>query len=153
MAEEAFGSRFQDWYLVPASGFEARLKAARHFGTGNEIGQPLAVGCWQSGLVPDDPQRGWVMSVYTRPAARGLGYSDALMNQLAADARAKGMTSLGLHVVTTNAAALGLYRRLGYVDSGTKGVVSDLGYPEYRMILDLNRDDPRSASAPLGPDH
>ena len=87
--------------------------------------------------MPEDPKRGWVMSVYTRPAARGQGYSDAVMQAIAADARAAGMTSLGLHVVQTNRAALALYQRLGYVDCGAKDVVSDLGHPEYRMVLTL----------------
>lgn len=134
---EAFGSRYEDWRHVPPSGFQQRLIDARHFAAGAEAGKPLAVACWQAGLVEEDPLRGWVMSVYTRPAARGQGYSEAVMNHIAEDARAAGMTSLGLHVVKTNTPALRLYARLGFVDSGMGGVVSDMGHPEYRLLLDL----------------
>lgn len=139
LAGEAFGSRYEDWCDVPASGYEKRLDDARHFAAGAELGHPLAVACWQAGLDRDDPQRGWLMSVYARPAARGQGYSEAVLNHIAADARAAGMTSLGLHVVRTNVAALRLYRRLGYVDSGIDGILSDLGHPEYRLVLELGR--------------
>ncbi len=135
----AFGSRYEDWCDVPASGFEQRLRDARHFAAGEAIGAPLAVGCWQPGMVAEDPLRGWVMSVYARPQARGKGYVDAVMTHIAEDAQAAGMTSLGLHVVTTNERALRLYRRLGYVDSGATGIISDMGHPEYRLVLDLAR--------------
>ncbi|WP_312526596.1 GNAT family N-acetyltransferase [Paracoccus sp. (in: a-proteobacteria)] len=139
---EAFGSRYEDWCDVPAAGFEQRLRDARHFGAGEVEGQPLAVGCWQAGMVGEDPFCGWVMSVYARPEARGRGYVDRVMQHIAQDAAAQGMTSLGLHVVTTNTQALRLYQRLGFVDSGKSGIVSGMGHPEYKMILDLSGDKP-----------
>ncbi|AGT07940.1 GNAT family N-acetyltransferase [Paracoccus aminophilus] len=137
LAPRAFGSRYEDWRDVPLSSFKKRLSDARHFAAGEADGRPLAVGCWQEGMVSDDPAQGWVMSVYARPEARGLGYAQAVMARIAEDARAAGMTSLGLHVVTTNHAALRFYARLGYADSGIAGVMSNLGDPEFRLMLDL----------------
>ncbi|MFD2841837.1 hypothetical protein [Paracoccus cavernae] len=50
---EAFGSRYEDWRHVPPSGFQQRLIDARHFAAGAEAGKPLAVACWQAGLVEE----------------------------------------------------------------------------------------------------
>lgn len=133
----AFGSLYRDWASQPLSRFEERLRQARHFATGERLGQPLAVACWQAGLDLENPKLGWVMSVYARPIARGRGYSDALFDHLAQDAAKAGMTSLGLHVGQGNHAALRLYHRCGFRDSGATHILNDFGLPEYRLIRDL----------------
>lgn len=48
-------------------------------------------------------------------AARGLGVGRALVDECVARARAMGATELGLHTSQSMAAAVRLYRRLGFV--------------------------------------
>lgn len=135
-APEAFGSRYEDWFDAPLSRFRNRLDESRHFAAGEVQDVPLAVACWQAGIT-QETRCGWIMSVYTRPTARGRGYAEAVLNAIAEDARAHGMTSLGLHVVKTNYAAQSLYRHLGYVDSGIQGLVNAMGSPENRLFLSI----------------
>ncbi|TAL92663.1 MAG: GNAT family N-acetyltransferase [Rhodanobacter sp.] len=55
-----------------------------------------------------------VYSLATRPEARGRGIGAALLAAAAAAARRRGCRALRLEVRTDNAAAIGLYERLGY---------------------------------------
>ena len=58
---------------------------------------------------------GWteISAVCTDPSARGRGLAGALVRELVGRARARGDASL-LHVLGTNAGALGLYEHLGF---------------------------------------
>ncbi len=55
-----------------------------------------------------------VYSLATRPEARGQGIGAALLEAAAVAARRRGCRVLRLEVRTDNAAAIGLYERLGY---------------------------------------
>jgi ribosomal protein S18 acetylase RimI-like enzyme len=64
---------------------------------------------------PDpDPLMAWVFEVEIEPAYRGRGYGRAAMRLAEEQARARGMTSLGLNVHGQNAVARSLYESLGY---------------------------------------
>lgn len=56
-----------------------------------------------------------VKRMYVRPAARGLGLADALMARLAQTALAQGRTLLRLETGNRALAAIGFYRRCGFV--------------------------------------
>jgi ribosomal protein S18 acetylase RimI-like enzyme len=58
-----------------------------------------------------------ISAVCTHPEHRGKGLAANLIARLATDHREQGVVSF-LHVAATNARAIDLYRRLGFVESG-----------------------------------
>lgn len=62
-----------------------------------------------------------VKRLYTRPEARGSGAAKALMAALEAEAKARGITEILLETGPRLAAAMQLYRRLGYQSRGPFG--------------------------------
>jgi putative acetyltransferase len=62
-----------------------------------------------------------VKRVYVDPSARGLGLSKKIMAALEADAIASGVSIARLETGIHQPEALGLYRRLGYMDRGSFG--------------------------------
>jgi ribosomal protein S18 acetylase RimI-like enzyme len=76
----------------------------------------VAVGwLWLAVPGPDpDPLMAWVFEVEIEPAFRERGYGRVAMQLAEDEARARGMTSLGLNVHGHNAVARSLYESLGY---------------------------------------
>jgi ribosomal protein S18 acetylase RimI-like enzyme len=58
------------------------------------------------------------LGMLVRADRRGRGVGDALVRACVAWARAAGAERLGLHVFPHNAAAIGLYRKHGFVERG-----------------------------------
>jgi len=88
------------WLLLGFSGQEA-------------VGVFLAneiVSVEQSGIVL------WVEELYVVPSARRRGVARGILNFVAEEARRKGIVSVELEVVPTQAAAFKLYRGMGFVD-------------------------------------
>jgi ribosomal protein S18 acetylase RimI-like enzyme len=70
---------------------------------------------WLSVPGPDpDRLMAWVYNIEVDPAFRGRGYGRAAMILAEDEARARGMTSLGLNVHGHNTVARSLYDSLGY---------------------------------------
>jgi GNAT superfamily N-acetyltransferase len=59
-----------------------------------------------------------LISMWVDPEARGLGGAEALIEAVAAWARAGGAQSLALWVFESNARARTLYRRVGFTETG-----------------------------------
>jgi ribosomal protein S18 acetylase RimI-like enzyme len=59
-----------------------------------------------------------LISMWVAPFARGQGVGDALVGAVIMWARAQGAIGVELDVRETNAAAISLYRRNGFVDHG-----------------------------------
>lgn len=137
IAPEAFDTVLAEWQNRPLADFAARLEAVPTFAAGTEPGSPLAVASWQAQLDSRDPRRGWLLSVYARPKARGRGYAEAAIRAVLNDATSAGMSSVGLHVLAVNGHAIALYRRLGFVETTRDGLVNGRGAPEIEMILPL----------------
>jgi ribosomal protein S18 acetylase RimI-like enzyme len=76
---------------------------------GHEDGRLVAtaMGGW-------DGHRGWLYQVAVAPEARGRGHGRAIVEQVEACLRACGCPKLNLQVLTSNPAALGFWRALGY---------------------------------------
>lgn len=138
VAAEAFDTALADWQDRPLVDFAARLASVPTFAAGAETGRPLAVASWQAQLDARDPRRGWLLSVYARPKARGHGYAEAAIRAVLKDALSAGMTSVGLHVLAENSHAIALYRRLGFVETMREGLFNARGAPEIEMILSLH---------------
>ena len=56
----------------------------------------------------------WVYDVWVERALRGRGFGRAIMEAAEREARRHGLGRIGLNVFGYNAAAIGLYRSLGY---------------------------------------
>lgn len=69
---------------------------------------------WLAVPGPDDPAMAWVYNVQVDEACRGRGYGRQAMLLAEREARARGMTSIGLNVHGKNSVAISLYDSLGY---------------------------------------
>jgi ribosomal protein S18 acetylase RimI-like enzyme len=72
------------------------------------------VGWLWLGAAADDPAMAWVNQVEIDPAYQGRSYGRQAMLLAEQEARAHGMTSIGLNVHGQNAVARALYESLGY---------------------------------------
>jgi len=103
---------------------KARRDTARQFPAGRDSPGQLVlrvlagdepVGTlWLAVPGPDDPTMAWVYDIEIEPAYRGRGYGRAAMLLAEAEARARGMASIGLNVHGQNTVARSLYDSLGY---------------------------------------
>ena len=69
---------------------------------------------------PKEQHRGWLIQVYARPALRGTGMAQRLIETAVENAREWGILQLHLGVWTENEPALRLYQKLGFVPYGTE---------------------------------
>lgn len=75
-----------------------------------------------------------LVSMWVRPAARGLGVGQALVEAAADWSKARDHDTLYLWVTEANAAARGLYERCGFTPTGERQPLpSDPSLPEIRM--------------------
>lgn len=146
----------------------ALMEEPEAFGASPEAfaGQPLAeiakqrlapsddafiLGAWTPDLVgmvgffrhsgPKARHKGMIWGVYVAPEARGQGIGRALITETLARAAAMpGLELVQLNVVTTNAAARGLYLALGFTTYGIERHAFKLGdryVDEELMALDV----------------
>ncbi|MBR4308992.1 MAG: ribosomal protein S18-alanine N-acetyltransferase [Oscillospiraceae bacterium] len=66
------------------------------------------------------PPEADVMNVAVYPEYRGRGIGEALMRSLMTDLKAQDMESLTLEVRASNAPAIGLYEKLGFLQVGRR---------------------------------
>lgn len=115
-APEAFGSSYAAEKELTVEDFAETI--ARNYLAGAFVEDQLVgvVGFYQ--LTGEKlSHRGNIWGVYVDPIHRGTGVARALMENVLA--HAKGIVSqVHLSVVTDNEAALGLYKRLGFVSYG-----------------------------------
>jgi ribosomal protein S18 acetylase RimI-like enzyme len=79
-----------------------------------------------------------LVSMWVRPAARGLGIGRALVAAAADWAKARGYDTLYLWVTEANTAARRLYERCGFTATGERQPLpSDPSLPEIKMRLPL----------------
>ena len=71
------------------------------------------------------------------PEARGRGVARALLDEVEAEARARGCGDVRREVREDNAAAIGLYRSRGYRDAGRAEGYYEDGATALRMRLEL----------------
>jgi ribosomal-protein-alanine N-acetyltransferase len=118
--------------------FEDLLEGAGIFGfLASDEGQALGVILCR--IAADEME---VLTVGVPPAARRLGVGRALMTAALGVARQSGVAEVFLEVATDNAAAIGLYRDLGFQHAGLRAAYYDRGGAGMAdalvMRLDLN---------------
>jgi GNAT superfamily N-acetyltransferase len=75
------------------------------------------VGVLWVALLPDRPGHAFIYDIEVDEPRRGEGFGSAALDALDAWARAKGLTSIGLHVFGFNSGARRLYERHGYIET------------------------------------
>jgi ribosomal protein S18 acetylase RimI-like enzyme len=113
-APSAFGSRLADWQGDGdrEERWRSRLEMPGSHNVVAEVGgRPVGMA---SGVPADDPGARGLIAMWVSPEARGRGVGDALIDAVAAWARAEGAASLRLAVYEHNTAAKGLYLRNGF---------------------------------------
>jgi ribosomal protein S18 acetylase RimI-like enzyme len=80
-------------------------------------GKPLGILLAnQEVSVETPPSTLWIEELYVIPEARRRGVAKALIHFVCEEGRARGVRALNLEVVPTQAAALALYRHLGFTE-------------------------------------
>ncbi|MER7703254.1 GNAT family N-acetyltransferase [Kitasatospora sp. NPDC097605] len=114
-APHAFKVRLADWSAGGEEVWRARFARvdAVHVLAVAADGRPVGM----AGGVPGDGVSE-LRSVWVGPAARGQGVGDRLLAAVEAWARGRGSAALRLAVLPGNTAAVALYRRHGFADTG-----------------------------------
>lgn len=119
-APSAFGSTYAK--EVRWSDSTWRQKAAAWSGPGafGVLAQDGEDVCGIAGcrFVAEEPQKAQLLSVWIAPSHRGRGLAGRLVERVVDWAWRHGATSVVLTVTSNNGPAIGLYRRLGFVDTG-----------------------------------
>jgi ribosomal protein S18 acetylase RimI-like enzyme len=137
---EAFGSAAEDFANQTAEEIATRLRSTDG---------AFVLGAWEPDLVGmvgfsrqsgrKARHNGGIWGMYVAPEQRGRGIGRMLLTEALARATAlSGLEQVHLTVVTTNAAAVGLYRSLGFVIYGTCPHALKLGdryVDEHLMVL------------------
>lgn len=134
-APQAFRARLADWESGGATHWRARLTMP---GAHNVVamldGSPVGLA---SG-VPGVDGEVLLHSVWVSPDARGRGVAGLLIDAIRTWAAGAGARTLTLAVIPGNEAATGLYRRLGFLDTGLRGELLPDGVTrEHVMALAL----------------
>jgi ribosomal protein S18 acetylase RimI-like enzyme len=134
-APEAFGSTYEAESGRSVPDFATTLTRG-HVGGVHVDGALLGVAGFYVLDGTKTSHRGNIWGVYVRPESRGTGVGRALLEHLIAEAAIK-VEQLHLSVVTENAAAIGLYERLGFRIYGTEPrslLVDGRYYDEHLMV-------------------
>ncbi len=113
-APYAFGSRLDDWETADEERWCERLDLADSRNLIARMGgAPVGMA---TGVVVDGVYE--LISMWVAPEARGVGVGNALVAGVCEWARERGAREVRLDVVQTNAHAIALYVRHGFVDVG-----------------------------------
>lgn len=135
----AFGSTYEDeaaflaeTWRQRAAGVEGVRATFVAEGSGGWLGIATGLG--------NDPAPGTAMlaGMFVVPQARRLGVATALVEAVVDWARSHGARRLELDVTGTNAAAIRLYQRAGFTDTGIRAPLDHTpSILEWRMARDL----------------
>jgi ribosomal protein S18 acetylase RimI-like enzyme len=119
-APDAFGSTLAESEGRSLAEWETPIEALPTF-VWREGGADLAM---VRGAPHDsDPDAGYLISMWVAPEARGRGVADALVGEVVAWARGRGLRRLVLDVGEHNVPARRLYERQGFVGTGRTGAL------------------------------
>jgi acetyl esterase/lipase/GNAT superfamily N-acetyltransferase len=119
-APDAFGSTLADAERRTPEDWEAQIEALPTF-VWYEADTDL--GMVRGAPHDADPEAGYLISMWVAPEARGRGIGAALVREVLAWARGRGLRRLLLDVGAHNGAARRLYERLGFTATGASGAL------------------------------
>ncbi|MGE5674554.1 MAG: N-acetyltransferase family protein [Mycobacterium leprae] len=123
LAPEAFGSDLAEQRTMSDAEWLVRIGGSddAYIVGAFEGGQLIGTAGFSRERRRKTRHKGGIWGVYVTPAARGQGVARRLMAAILEDARhQEGLEQLTLAVVSENAAALALYRQLGFTVYGTE---------------------------------
>ncbi|KSV65847.1 GNAT family N-acetyltransferase [Ensifer adhaerens] len=136
---EAFGSSYEDEASRPIEVTAERLDSGFVLGAFDSDEKLMGVAGLAIQTATKAKHKGTLWGMYVLPEARGTGLSRLLVDGIIAEARGK-VERLLLTVVSSNAAALSLYRKAGFVEYGLEQRalrVDDAYFDEMLMALPL----------------
>ena len=118
-APDAFGATLAEEEAEPDVSWQRRAGSGDRVTVVAEDDGRL-LGMASGGRAPTDEPAAGLYAMWVEPAARGTGIAEAIVAAVVEWAREAGYPVLGLGVTTTNARAIALYERLGFVDGGQR---------------------------------
>jgi GNAT superfamily N-acetyltransferase len=139
-APEAFGSVHAVEAARPLSDFAERLESSVVFGA-YAAGRIVGMAGFKQETGPRDSHKGFVWGYYVEPDMRGQGVGAALMEALIACA-GDLVEQLTLAVVSTNGAAIALYRKCGFTPYGVepRALKGPDGYSDEMLMVRFLRE-------------
>ncbi|MDA8318914.1 MAG: GNAT family N-acetyltransferase [Actinomycetota bacterium] len=139
-APEAFASTLDREIGLAEADWRARIGSAVTYLAWHD-GEPAgtATGLDHSGGAYPIGDAWHLVGMWVRPASRGLGIADDLVEAVVADARAAGARAIGLWVTVVNGRAQAFYRRLGFRPTGARQLVrpEEPDHWEIQLVRDL----------------
>jgi RimJ/RimL family protein N-acetyltransferase len=117
MHPEAFTRTAEDFALQTVVDLAAVLDKLAFFGAESPDGQLVGIMAFDQGQ-KREAHRGWLLQVYVRPAWRGTGCAQALLDAVLEHAR-NHVLQVHLGVAADNLPALRLYQKTGFDIYGT----------------------------------
>jgi ribosomal protein S18 acetylase RimI-like enzyme len=135
-APEAFGSTLAESELRSPEDWEAQVVALPTFVWRDGDAD---LGMVRAAPHDADAEAGYLISLWVAPEARGRGVGAALVGEVVAWARGRGLRRLVLDVGEHNVAARRLYERNGFVATGATGALPPprAHVREIEMAIDL----------------
>jgi ribosomal protein S18 acetylase RimI-like enzyme len=135
-APEAFGSTLAESELRSPEDWEAQVVALPTFVWRDGDAD---LGMVRAAPHDADAEAGYLISLWVAPEARGRGVGAALVGEVVAWARGRGLRRLILDVGEHNVAARRLYERIGFVATGATGALPPprAHVREIEMAIDL----------------
>lgn len=112
---DAFGATYEQAF---ARAIEEWSRQLADIPTFVAVRDGVDIGLARSADDKDESTSGWLISLWVAPEARRRGVAGALIDLVIDNARARGLTKLLLDVADTNAGAIELYDRKGFVRTG-----------------------------------
>ncbi len=142
---DGFGSTYEEESRVPTLKFEAAIEArtAGRFVIGAFVGERLVgLAGFARQSRSKTTHRGDISQVYVDPAQRGRSIAQGLLRMLLDTAfGSPDLEQVELGVVTTNTAALRLYRKLGFREFGLlENYLKSGDLRRHMFLMQLTRD-------------
>jgi ribosomal protein S18 acetylase RimI-like enzyme len=147
---DAFGSTYADELgLAEEAWIDRAERSARMDDRVTFVAEGLGrpVGMVMARTDAGDPGRVGVFGLWVEPAARSAGTGMALMAAVSEWAESRGARALTLWVVESNAAAIALYGRMGFRETGER-----MAMPRKPSLMEVRMERPlprRQASGPI----
>ena len=135
---EAFGASWEDEVVQPLAWFTDRLARGSIFGGFDGAGTLLGVVGLRIPEAAKLKHKGFLWGMVVRPEAHGTGLSDALVVRLIEHATGL-VEEVQLMVVATNAVAVRLYTRMGFIQYALEPRSLKIGDTYYDELLMTRR--------------
>jgi ribosomal protein S18 acetylase RimI-like enzyme len=150
-APMAFGMTLADAEKNTETHWRARLDQGDPvLGVREQDDRPGLVAMGAGWHPPAQPDRMMVWGMWSAPEARGRGHASALLAWLVEHARARGVTTVELHVTEGNDDARRLYEQRGFVATGEWEPLREGSPLKIELMRLRTAPDPSAVVPPVG---